>query len=64
MSFSSCRFTDVFDAAILDFAIRRLLMYTMVHTFKDYKYLTRVVDSLFVYIETINSKLFSVTSKL
>lgn len=36
--------------ACLDFAVNRLLMYTVVHTYKDYVFLPRVVDSLFRYI--------------
>ena len=36
--------------ACLDFATDRLLMYTMAHTYKDYMFLPRVIDSLFNYI--------------
>lgn len=37
--------------ACLDFAVSRLLLYTMGHTYKDYVFLPRVVDSLFRYID-------------
>ncbi len=54
-----CRFIKVFNAAAYDFAARRLLLYTMVHTFKDYAFLPRVVNSLFSYIEAIHIKVIS-----
>lgn len=40
-----------FKMACLDYAMNRLLLYTMAHTFKDYKFLPRVVNTLFSYIE-------------
>lgn len=48
----------MYNASVLDFAIRRLLMYTMAHTFKDYTYLPRVVDSVFAYIEGVGEECF------
>lgn len=39
-------------------------MYTMVHTFKDYKYLPRVVDTLFEFIEIMDAKNFYIDSRL
>lgn len=36
--------------ASLDFAMNRLLMYTMAHTYKDYLFLPRVVSSHFTYL--------------
>ena len=44
------RFIEVFNASSLEFATNRLLMYTMAHTYKDYLFLPRVVNSLFTYI--------------
>ena len=49
-SLPSSRFMLVFNLACLDFAMQRLLLYTMAHTFKDYQFLPRVVRSLFSYI--------------
>jgi hypothetical protein len=45
---------EVYNAAVLDFVMTRLLLYTMAHTFKDYAYLPRVVDSVFAHIESID----------
>ena len=45
------RFLRTFDAACLDFLVNRVLMYTMAHTFKVYKFLPRVIDSLFNYLQ-------------
>lgn len=59
-----CRFMEVFNAAVLDFTIRRLLLYTMAHTFKDYTYLPRVVENVFVYIESMNDNFLTINSKL
>lgn len=50
MSTSVHRFVEVFNFSSLEFAINRLLMYTMAHTYKDYLFLPRVVNSLFTYI--------------
>lgn len=44
------RFVDIFNYSSLEFAINRLLLYTMAHTYKDYLFLPRVVNSLFTYI--------------
>ena len=44
------RFLQVLDAAALDFQLNRLNMYTMAHTFKDYKFLARVVQSNSTYL--------------
>ena len=38
------------DAAALDLQLNRLNMYTMAHTFKDYKFLSRVVRSNSAYL--------------
>jgi len=38
------------DAAALDFQLNRLNMYTMAHTFKDYRFLSRVVRSNSAYL--------------
>ena len=38
------------DAAALDFQLNRCNMYTMAHTFKDYKFLARVVRSKSTYL--------------
>lgn len=54
----------IFNVAMLDFGIRRLLLYSMVHTFKDYVYLPRVINNFFSYVETIDDKYFYTTSKL
>ena len=45
-----CRFLQVLDAAALDFQLNRLNMYTMAHTFKDYRFLERVVRSNSTYL--------------
>ena len=45
------RFLRAFDAACLDFAMNRVLMYTMAHTFKVYKFLPRVIENLFKYLQ-------------
>jgi len=45
-----CSFLKVLDAAALDFQLNRLNMYTMAHTFKDYRFLSRVVRSNSVYL--------------
>ena len=58
------RFIEVFNAAVYDFAARRLLLYTMAHTFKDYAYLPRVVNSLFSYIEAVHDRNSFMISKL
>ena len=47
------RFLRVFDASCLDFALNRVLMYTMAHTFKVYKFLPRVIEALFNYLQHI-----------
>lgn len=62
-----CRFLEVFHCCLLHFAMKRLAMYTMVHTHKDYRFLPRVVDTLFSFLTeqlkhsdlnlSINSKL-------
>ena len=44
------RFLQVLDAAALDFQLNRLNMYTMAHTFKDYRFLERVVRSNSIYL--------------
>ncbi len=44
------RFLEVFNLSCLDFAMNRLLLYTMAHTYKDYQFLPRVVNSLFSYL--------------
>ena len=49
--FQMSKFLEVYDMASLDFAMTRLLLYTIAHTFKDYKFLPRVVDSIFSYIQ-------------
>ncbi len=54
----------IFNMAMLDFGIRRLLLYSMVHTFKDYMYLPRVIDNFFSYVETIDYKYFYTSSNL
>ncbi len=58
---------EVFDCAAWEYTIRRLLMYTMAHTLKDYKYLPRVVNSMFSYFNAMTNqkaKLFIQHSKL
>ncbi len=45
---------EVYNAAVLDFVVRRLLLYSMAHTFKEYTYLPRVVNSVFAYIEGVD----------
>ena len=45
------RFMAVYNVACLDFAVNRLLMYTMVHTYKDYAFLPRVVTSHMQYLQ-------------
>lgn len=52
------RFTKVYNAAVLEFLIRRLLLYAMAHTFKDYTYLPRVINSVFAYIESFGVQYF------
>ena len=47
----SDRFVDVYDMATLEFVMNRLLQYTMAHTYKDYRFLQRVTDTFFKYIE-------------
>lgn len=64
LSLFYCRFIKIFNITLYDFAIRRLLMYTMAHTFKDYVYLPRVVHSLFVYIEAVDDECILIPSKL
>ncbi|XP_019850653.1 PREDICTED: uncharacterized protein LOC105312329 [Amphimedon queenslandica] len=44
------RFIDDYNIAVLDYAINRLPYYTMAHTYKDYRFLPRVIESHFVYI--------------
>ena len=39
--------------ACIDFAINRLLMYSMVYTFKEYRFLPRVVTSHMNYLKEI-----------
>jgi aminoglycoside phosphotransferase (APT) family kinase protein len=46
-------FMKVYNAACFDFAVNRIQMYLMAHTFKDYQFLPRVLDSHFEYIKTI-----------
>ena len=54
----------IFNVSMLDFGIRRLLLYSMVHTFKDYTYLPRVIATFFSYVETLVDKNLYATSKL
>ena len=44
------RFINDYNIAVLDYAINRLPYYTMAHTYKDYRFLPRVIESHFVYI--------------
>ncbi|KJE95848.1 hydroxymethylglutaryl-coenzyme A reductase [Capsaspora owczarzaki ATCC 30864] len=52
-TFDPVKFDKIFDFACFDFAINRLALYSMVHTFKDYRFLPRVLQSHFGYLQSV-----------
>ncbi len=50
-------FKQTYDAACMEFAVNRLQLYAMAHTFKDYQFLPRVLDSHYAYLETVLQRL-------
>lgn len=60
-----CRFLEVCHSCLFHFAMKRLALYTMAHTHKDYQYLPRVVDTLFSFLtEQMKLQDFSPTLNL
>lgn len=49
----SGKFLKIFDFACFDLAINRLGLYTMAHTFKDYRFLPRVLQTHFNYLVSV-----------
>ena len=41
----------MYNVACIEFAVNRLLVYTMVHTYKDYAFLPRVVSCHMNYLK-------------
>ena len=52
-TFESERFKEIFHYACYDMAVNRLALYTMAHTFKDYTFLPRVLNTIFNYLEKL-----------
>ena len=46
-------YLNTFKLACCDLAINRLAMYSMIHTYKDYAYLPRVISSHFNYLQNV-----------
>ena len=44
------RFIEDYKIACLEFTMNRLFLYTMAHTYKDYYFLSRVIESHFAYM--------------
>ena len=50
---NAMEFLEVYNLCCYDFALTRLGLYTMAHSFKEYEFLPRVLDSHFEYLDSI-----------
>lgn len=49
-------FMEIFDLCCCELMVNRVALYTMAHTFKEYSYLPRVLESLFGYLELLRDE--------